>query len=422
MKIVISGFYGAKNTGDEAILSSIIFSINKKYPISKYTIFSLDKTHTMQIHKNEAAKIETVFRPCFDRKFLKSEFLKMYLSIKESNLVIIGGGGILQDVHNYLTIPCFLHTVILAKLMNKPVMFYSIGVGPFKNKVSKFLVKYICNISDLITVRDEESKECLTSIGVDKTSIIVTVDPVFALTPISSDKARKILINENVPLKKPMIGISVRWVKWFKLNEQIFANLFDYLVDKYNATIVFIPFGYDGIPSDLEISEKLIKKARSKMYLIKGKYTPSEILGIVGQCDFLIGMRFHSIIMSLIMKVPFLGISYLPKVRSLLKQLNYDSSCYIDNLENISLNSLKQKFENNYSKRSLTQKEIEKSANIFINKAIYPSSLIDNIDSKKISSLYLIFIIFLYFLGFSVLLIYELSDILSKNIRKWQLH
>jgi polysaccharide pyruvyl transferase CsaB len=413
MKIVISGFYGAENTGDEAILSSIVSSIKEKYPDSEFIIFSVNASYTTKIHK-----LKAVFRPCFNRKFFQTDFLSIYSSIKNSDLVIIGGGGILQDVHNYLTIPCFLHTVILAKLLNKPVMFYSVGVGPIKNKISELLVRDVCNISDLITVRDNLSKEYLMRIGVNNVPIIVSADPVFALSSVSTERAKEILFCENIPIKKPMIGISIRYVEWFKMDKKQLAKLLDYLVEHYNSTVILVPFGYDGIPSDLEICEQLIKESKKDIYLIREKYHPQEIAGIIGQFDFLIGMRLHSLIMSSIMNVPVLGISYLPKVRSALIQMGYTDSLFIDEeLKNISFEDFKQKIETSYENKELIKEMIREPIQKLKQKALEPSFLIESINFRKISSTRMVTVIFSYIFGLVILLNYEIFEILIKKIK-----
>jgi len=64
----------------------------------------------------------------------------------------------------------------------------------------------------------------------------------------------------------------------------------DYIKSRYRATIVFIPFGYDGNPTDLIMSRSVAAqmKTQQKIYFIKERYHPQEIMAIVGRMDFLL--------------------------------------------------------------------------------------------------------------------------------------
>jgi len=193
MKIAIAGFYGSGNTGDEAILSAIISSIRKKFYNVDFTVFSSNPAETKKLHQ-----VESISMSPFGLKWL-IEFKRIWKTIKNSDIVIIGGGGLLQDAHNYFSILRY------NKIFKKSLMFYSIGVGPIKNRIEKVLVQFGCNLADVITVRDKLSKEILVSLGVDKNRIFVSTDPVFMLPSAGFEKAMQILKKEGVPTRRPLI-------------------------------------------------------------------------------------------------------------------------------------------------------------------------------------------------------------------------
>jgi polysaccharide pyruvyl transferase WcaK-like protein len=58
-----------------------------------------------------------------------------------------------------------------------------------------------------------------------------------------------------------------------------------------------------------------------KAYIFKNRYTPSQILGIVGCFNLMISMRLHTLIFAAIKNVPMLGVIYDPKVEYYLKEL-----------------------------------------------------------------------------------------------------
>jgi polysaccharide pyruvyl transferase CsaB len=371
-------------------LSSILSSIKKQSPNAEFTILSLNPVETSELYS-----VNAVFRPDFGPKWFQTDFKKMWNAIKSSDLVIIGGGGLLEDTHNYFSIPRYLHTVILAKLFRKPVMFYSVGVGPISNKLSKFMVQSICNISDIITVRDQKSKEILDLLGVSNVPILVSEDPVFLLEAVDSSLAKKILLREKVPLDKPLIGVSVRQIEWCNPNYSNLAKFLDYLITSLDVTVVFVPFGRDGSPTDLDLSRQVMKH---NAYVLEEVYSPSEILGIIKQFDFLIGMRFHSLMMGATTSVPILGICYLPKVEILLTKLGYNGHHYVKgDFSDLTYEDLLEKFKLISVDKEKIMSTHKEALSAIKYKALKPSLMINKIENKNVPKIKLIALINLFF-------------------------
>src|SRR5699024_6875757 len=120
--------------------------------------------------------------------------LKKYIHcVKKSDYVIIGGGGLIQDVHTSGAIPKYLIAAILGKYYDKKVIYYSLGIGPIKRKSFEKIVRDISNdCVDSISVRDEGSLNELEKLGI-KTDTIVTTDPVFEISNFyPTDKSNKL--------------------------------------------------------------------------------------------------------------------------------------------------------------------------------------------------------------------------------------
>ncbi|GAH21215.1 unnamed protein product [marine sediment metagenome] len=75
--------------------------------------------------------------------------------MRNVNLFISGGGGLLQDsTGKGWSILYYLGLILAAKIVKVPVMIYAQGIGPINKKFNKLLIKWILNKVDLITVRD----------------------------------------------------------------------------------------------------------------------------------------------------------------------------------------------------------------------------------------------------------------------------
>ena len=106
-KIVISGYYGFNNLGDESILTAIIANLRSKIDNIEITVLSKDPNFTAKKHKVRSVNRMNVF--------------KVINEIKKCDLLISGGGSLLQDVTSFRII-YYLAVIFFGIVFNKKVM------------------------------------------------------------------------------------------------------------------------------------------------------------------------------------------------------------------------------------------------------------------------------------------------------------
>lgn len=331
-KIMISGYYGFNNTGDEAILKSMVGAFKEKIPQIKITVLSQSPLQTSQSYQVKAIN--------------RLHLIDIMRCLRDTNLFISGGGGLLQDsTGKGWSILYYLGLILAAKTVKVPVMIYAQGIGPVNKKINKKLIKWILNKVDLITVRDKPSKELLENLGVVKPSIYVNSDPVFLLKKkninniIDRHPFIQQLINSD---NRPLIGVSVREYKGNGLDSKsIFAQAADYLVENYQAKIIFLPFKFD---EDVYSSEEILSLMKNKAEVLKIKLEPEELLSVLSRLSLLVGVRLHSIIFSSIANIPFVAFNYDPKVKYFVEDLGL-SELLLEIGEDISLKNIQEKVE-----------------------------------------------------------------------------
>ena len=309
MKIVISGFYGVGNTGDEAILEAIIVNLRDQLNEPDLTVFSLSPEKTASQHK-----VKSIYRGW------RHDFKEKVKALKSADLLISGGGGLLQDTYPtrflFGPLPYYLLIVFLAKLCGTKVMFFSQGIGPVTSTWGKILMKVFANLADFVTVRDQYSKDLLEQLGVKRPETIVTSDIVFAFQPKTDTSCMDSLHLEK---KDNLLAVSVR--PWFERTVQFdqVAEILDNLIEKRGVTPVFVPM--EG-HHDTAASEKVLQqmKHRDKCHLLDNHFSPNQYLNFISACQLTIGMRLHALIFATVTGVPHIGLSYDKKVESLLKR------------------------------------------------------------------------------------------------------
>ncbi|MEN2767345.1 polysaccharide pyruvyl transferase CsaB [Ornithinibacillus xuwenensis] len=293
MHVVLSGYYGFDNVGDEAILFSIIHALRNAQPDINITVLSNNPEKTMQTYQVNSVNRRSLWAV---RKV-----------IKQSDGLISGGGSLLQDVTGPMSIPYYTGIIQLAKFYRKPVFIYAQGMGPINRKLSKWIVKVTLNKADGITVRDDNSRNLLKTIGV-KSDARIAPDPVLGLD--SSSFISSWL--EEQKIETPIIAVSVRNWKEHRAYKERIAKCLDRLVQN-GMTVIFVPM--HGI-HDYEASQDVASFMQEKSLISPHDATIEEKISLIGASTLLIGMRLHSLIFSALRITPFIAISYDPKIDS----------------------------------------------------------------------------------------------------------
>ena len=297
MKVGIIGNYGATNVGDDAILRAIL----KSHPEHNFVVFSANFNIT---HQELGVKAAPLF-PLGIRSFMKNGLRRSIKALKSVDAVIFGGGGLMQDEYIFA---CFLWAwqIFWVKLFKKPLFIYSTGVGPLRTWIGKKLTKYIYSYATGITVRDHTSQNYIHRLGLPLDNIEITADPAFLFRHPDIGHSRK-THNYIISLRP-----------WLKYNSKIIFTFTNYLLklkEGKNAKFLFVCMQSIKEKDRLVIDPILNKVGGT---LIMPKHF-SELLQIMGEAEFAIGMRYHFLIAAILTKTPALAISYSHKVDSLFK-------------------------------------------------------------------------------------------------------
>ncbi|SOC34768.1 polysaccharide pyruvyl transferase CsaB [Ureibacillus acetophenoni] len=292
MHIVLSGYYGFDNVGDEAILFSIISAFRKLDPEVKITVLSNNPESTAATYGVNAVN--------------RWKFAEVGAVLKEADGLVSGGGSLLQDKTGLKSIPYYTGIMRMAKKHGKPVFIYAQGMGPIDKWISKFITKGMLNKVDGITVRDEASRELLRGIGVKK-DIKVVPDPVIGLS--GSDFRSDWLASQSWA-DDSYVSVSVRdWPSSVPFMEKI-ADGLDRLAAS-GVKIVFVPMHGEH---DAKASASVAEMMKEASVIAPADLSIEEKIAVIGESALLIGLRLHSLIFAAIQYTPFIALSYDPKI------------------------------------------------------------------------------------------------------------
>lgn len=285
-KVVISGYYGFKNFGDETILSVLINHLKDLNAV--ITVFSSDPEYTSTKYA-----VNSVY------SFNLKEIIK---NIKNSDILISGGGSLLQDVTSIKNLIYYLTVIALALLFNKKVIIFAQGIGPINNKFAQILVKNLLKQCSILTVRDENSLKLLSDW---KIKADLVCDPVYSLE-IKKQNGQN------------SVGIQLRDFK--TMNYNLLQKLALLVSAKFSDRKIEIFSLQES--QDLKICRQFETILKNINPSIETEIVTENIIDRISRLEYLFAMRFHAILTALKCGVKTCAINYDIKVEKLAKEAN----------------------------------------------------------------------------------------------------
>lgn len=315
--VVISGYHGFANSGDEALLFAILKTLRKKRQNLDVTVLSKTPEETARVYG-----VKSISR---------YNFLKIRKEMKASKMLLFGGGSLLQDVTSSKSILYYLAIISLAQKCKIKTMLYANGIGPVSKKINRRLVTAILNKVDIITLRDDKSDEELKSLGVNKPEIVITADPAFTLDADVSLSGRYFTSMAGVPGGTRLSVVSIRAWKHSADNFiSEMAKLCDFMIENHGIYPLFVPMQY---PQDLEISKQVMDCMKNKAYVINRELSVPEMFSVLSQTELIIGMRLHSLIYATTLEIPAMALVYDPKISAFMDSLSQPDWINVETFE-----------------------------------------------------------------------------------------
>lgn len=265
------------------------------------------------------------------RWILSADEYEDMCAYRDADLVISTGGTYL--VENYSLLPRVLD-YRTTYFFNKPLVFFTQSLGPFKQEASRRMLKPLFRKASLLLLRDERSREHIEDLGLTTQHAHVLADGAFALADLSR------WAGERTESRHTRIAISVRDWQYFKqvpseegMQQYLaaIAKLVEHLVTRHKAKVVFIStcqgipeYRYDDSQVAEQVRQSLSEAVAASVRVDSDFRAPAEFIEYIAEFDLVVATRMHAAILSLCAGVPVLPIEYEFKTRELFRRLGQE--------------------------------------------------------------------------------------------------
>lgn len=284
-KALVSAYVGYQNFGDEAIFAVLA---------SKLKSLGFEVTALSGHPEKTAEQYDVAAIYNFNLLFLIN-------AVKNTDVLISGGGSILQDATSLKSLLYYLFVLFLGKFFKKKVIVFAQGIGPINSKIGRFFTRKLLEKCDFVSVRDILSQRILKRWNIPSEYI---PDPFWdiELPPCTNEHKVGIQLRHCKGLSDDFLKV---------LAGEVIRNFSDRKIEIYSLHDKY----------DLPVCVKFRNMLKSREPSIKCEIFHSlnveQTIEKFAKLEFLVAMRFHACVLGIKTGIKTLCISYDPKVKTL---------------------------------------------------------------------------------------------------------
>jgi len=279
MRVLISGYYGFGNLGDEALLSGLTRALSERGIES--VVLSADPAATTAMHGVVA----------------RHRITGLLAGLISTDALISGGGGLLQDGTSARSLRYYLGVIRLARLLGRPAVVYGQSLGPLSAEGRGRVASVVRGLPLLL--RDESSVALAATLGAQARLV---ADPALLLSMRSAPA---------VPASRTVVLVPRGGQE--TLNAAL-ERLASRLVDEGRSVTVA---SLHPSEDDASVARLLAAVPATSSSPVP---TPAAALELFAGAAYVVSVRLHGCILAALAGTGYAGLSYDTKVDGFLTQ------------------------------------------------------------------------------------------------------
>jgi polysaccharide pyruvyl transferase CsaB len=302
MRVLLSGYYGFGNLGDEAILAAVTQELASAVPDIEIEVLSSDPAHTRRVHGLVAA----------DRWRMRS----IWSALRRCDFLVQGGGGLIQDATSAASPAYYLGVLAMARFARRPYAIFLQGLGPLTRRHWQKWTARLCGKARLVVLRDAHSTDLLSQWGF-RGNVVVAADPVVLLKPAPREEVASWLAEHNAALPDGPYRVLVP--REVGEHEPALTAAARAMTSGGKQAIV-VPFQQP----DEDLARRLA--SASGATFLPTPEDPRVALALIAASSGVLAVRLHAVVFAASSGIPALAVAYDPKVSAFCDAVGYASS------------------------------------------------------------------------------------------------
>ena len=287
--LLLCGYYGENNLGDDALLQVLLQQI----PAGFTLLITANDREALRALAPRAGNVS--------RRSLGS----VLGAVGRADALILGGGSLLQDSTSMRSLIYYLLLIVTARLQRRPILLWGQGLGPLNRPISRWLVRQVLPLCTAASWRDQSSLD-RSRRWAPRLPAQMAPDPVWQMPPQSWSGGGSIVVCWRPTSLLDDSGWSVLLtaldelaaqlrspVRWLAFHQHQDAVLFDALKDRGLIPAALAARSSTIVPRSIETVFATVRKAR-----------------------LVLPMRLHALILARLTGCPVAALSYDPKVEA----------------------------------------------------------------------------------------------------------
>ena len=315
-KILVTGFFGVNNLGDDIMLDSFMENIHDKSSVS-----------LLQLYKGGKVETEISVKNLSMIPYGKSKIIDVFHSRLFDGLFWIGGTCMTDSAGDGA-----VRYMESFKAKGKKAGYIGIGINEIHNQERKKAYKRILDCADIVTLRDEKSYNIAREFS-NNPKIFLTEDLVYLSESIIAPKLEK--------TKSRLL------IAWRSLKGYYSEKTENYAIDQLVETLIRHKSDYDeivvsslGNNVDIDINKRIYEKLYSVFsnveYINENDYR--KRIDMILSATTVITGRLHGVFIAEWNNINTVAIGYDTKVMSFLKSVGREADLLLP--ENMDFDSI----------------------------------------------------------------------------------
>ena len=317
IKVVLYGWFGAQNFGDDLLLELVHVRVREHYPSAETLVIGANPHQIRVQHGFEATEPHQKHRIC---EWLDGAAALIYCGGLMFDDPLGQTAGEAELAFDPWIDPAGQAAICsLARMYDVPTYFLGIGGGPMDTPAMQRYAKLMSAVGAYFLTRDQNTSDLLLAAGVGPRQVSSYADLSFGakryvdkhVAFLDSEEAWRWLQAQG----RPYLVVSLRSCHRNPpdLASRV-AQTLDGVCERRDVSVLYLPLDTDDVGIQRQAFDLMEHKERA--YLIGQRPTVETILSYISRSSATLSMRLHCSLLHMVFGKPAVGLNYNDKIEA----------------------------------------------------------------------------------------------------------